>query len=182
MLERLNGNEKGDAIVSVRGYEPIWTKFTPSYELADVYFSAGKADISKREARLFEKREYVFDIIDGNILKEEDRVLDGIERREMQEREEEANAEAERLNSLDEQWQKTKDEIAARVQQFAELLDDKDAVALLGARLEDKATVLYMLMTNYNQTFALKMKNLAEYLTDEALPKLASLQKQATKK
>ena len=24
MLERLNGNEKGDAIVSVRGYEPIW--------------------------------------------------------------------------------------------------------------------------------------------------------------
>lgn len=42
MLERLNGDEKGDAIVSVRGYEPIWTVFTPSYELKKVYFPEGK--------------------------------------------------------------------------------------------------------------------------------------------
>ena len=55
MLERLNGDEKGDAIVSVRGYEPIWSRFTPSFELKDVYFAEGKADISKREARLFDK-------------------------------------------------------------------------------------------------------------------------------
>src|SRR5574344_1483204 len=50
MLERLNGDEKGDAIVSVRGYEPIWTVFTPSYKLKDVCFASGKADLSKREA------------------------------------------------------------------------------------------------------------------------------------
>ena len=42
MLERLNGDEKGHAIVSVRGYEPIWTRFTPSYELKDVYFAAAR--------------------------------------------------------------------------------------------------------------------------------------------
>lgn len=62
MLERLNGDEKGDAIVSVRGYEPIWTVFTPSYELKKVYFPEGKAAIGKREAVLFEKENYVFDI------------------------------------------------------------------------------------------------------------------------
>ncbi|MCD7724570.1 MAG: hypothetical protein LUI12_03310, partial [Clostridiales bacterium] len=61
-MERLNGNEKGDAIVSVRGYEPLWTRFTPSYELKKVYFKEGKADIGKREARLFKKKDYVFDI------------------------------------------------------------------------------------------------------------------------
>ena len=48
MLERLNGDEKGDAIVSVRGYEPIWTRFTPSYELKKIYFKDGMADISRR--------------------------------------------------------------------------------------------------------------------------------------
>ena len=73
MLERLNGDEKGDAIVSVRGYEPIWTRFTPSYELKDVYFAAGKADIGKREARLFDKSRYVFDILGGSRAEEEEK-------------------------------------------------------------------------------------------------------------
>src|SRR5574344_906111 len=62
MLERLHGDEKGDAIVSVRGYEPIWSHFTASYELKKVYFPEGKAEIGKREAVLFEKNKYVFDI------------------------------------------------------------------------------------------------------------------------
>ena len=52
MLERINGDEKGDAIVSVRGYEPIWSRFTPSYKLKSVYFKAGKAEAGKREACL----------------------------------------------------------------------------------------------------------------------------------
>ena len=78
MLERLNGDEKGDAIVSVRGYEPIWTVFTPSYELKKIYFKEGKADISKREAVLFDKSEYVFDI-DSKGQSIEDKLLDAIE-------------------------------------------------------------------------------------------------------
>ena len=81
MLERLNGDEKGDAIVSVRGYEPIWSRFTPSFELKDVYFAEGKADISKREARLFDKDKYVFDILGGSQAEEEEKQLDAIERR-----------------------------------------------------------------------------------------------------
>lgn len=85
MLERLNGDEKGDAIVSVRGYEPIWTRFTPSYELKDIYFAAGKADISKREARLFDKSEYVFDILGGSEKDEKEKQLDVIEKREEEE-------------------------------------------------------------------------------------------------
>ena len=44
MLERINGNEKGDAIVSVRGYEPLWTRFTPSYALKHIYFSDVKSE------------------------------------------------------------------------------------------------------------------------------------------
>ena len=89
MLERLNGNEKGDAIVSVRGYEPIWSRFTPSFELKDVYFAEGKADISKREARLFDKDKYVFDILGGSREEEEEKQLDAIERREQEQAEEE---------------------------------------------------------------------------------------------
>ena len=88
MLERLNGDEKGDAIVSVRGYEPIWTRFTPSYELKDVYFAAGKADISKREARLFDKSQYVFGILGGSQAEEEEKQLDAIEHREREQAEE----------------------------------------------------------------------------------------------
>ena len=82
MLERLNGDEKGDAIVSVRGYEPIWTVFTPSYELKKVYFPEGKAAIGKREAVLFEKENYVFDITGDVGQKIEDKLSELIEAQE----------------------------------------------------------------------------------------------------
>ena len=42
MLERLNGNEKGHAIVSVRGYNPIHSIFTPSFKLKRLYFPCGE--------------------------------------------------------------------------------------------------------------------------------------------
>ena len=50
MLERINGDEKGDAIVSIRGYEPIWSRFTPSYELSELYFG-GKAEKPQEEEK-----------------------------------------------------------------------------------------------------------------------------------
>ena len=179
MLERLNGDEKGDAIVSVRGYEPIWTKFTPSYLLKDVYFAAGKADIGKREARLFEKENYVFDIVGGNIKsKEEEKILEGIERREQEEAEQEAfdmEQEAKRLQKLDEEWDEIVAEIHAKVMRFSSMLDEEDAVALQKAKLEDKELILYAIMDNYEGSINQKIQEMVKYLKT-SLARLSELQ------
>ena len=183
MLERLNGDEKGDAIVSVRGYEPIWARFTPSYELKDVYFAAGKADVSKREARLFEKRDYVFDILGGSQAKEEEKVLDGIERREREEAEQEeltAEQRAEQINKLDAEWEKVKDEIHSKLLKYCEMLDEEDSVALQEAKLENKLMLLYALMEHYDRSINDKLQELAIYIKAE-LEKMNDLQEQAKK-
>lgn len=65
-----------------RGYEPIWSRFTPSYKLKSVYFKAGRAEAGKREAVLFDKSEYVFDITGGKALSERDKMLDVLEKEE----------------------------------------------------------------------------------------------------
>lgn len=177
MLERLNGDEKGDAIVSVRGYEPIWTKFTPSYELKDVYFAAGKADISKREARLFEKREYVFDILGGSQTKEEDAKLDGIDRREREQEEEEKKPKV-NVADLDKQWNAKQKEVHEKILKAAEALIYEDAEALVKAKLEDKITLIRIFLENYDMSVQQKLKALIKYLEQE-LPKLLDLQEQA---
>lgn len=177
MLERLNGDEKGDAIVSVRGYEPIWTKFTPSYELADTYFAAGKADISKREARLFEKRDYVFDILGGSQTKEEDAKLNGIERREQEQAEAEKKPTV-NVADLDKQWKAKQDEVHEKILRVAEALVLEDAEALVKARLEDKVTLIRLYLDNYDFSVQQKLKALIQYLEEE-LPKLLALQEKA---
>lgn len=180
MLERLNGNEKGDAIVSVRGYEPIWTKFTPSYELKDVYFPEGKADVSKREARLFEKQDYVFDIVTQNGSSDEDRILDEINKLDEQEVIlEESNQD--KLLELDKEWDKVINEIHKKIDILTRMLNGRDRRTIKEARLEDKATILYMLMENYDQTIAQKMQDLADYISGVALPELLRLQDLAVK-
>lgn len=177
MLERLNGDEKGDAIVSVRGYEPIWSRFTPSYELADVYFAAGKADIGKREARLFEKRDYVFDILGGSFAKEEDKALDALERRE-QEQAEVERKQADSVADLDKQWKAKVDEVHNKILKAAETLLEEDAAALIKTKLEDKVTFIRVILDNYDITVQQKLKALVKYLEQE-LPKLLELQEQA---
>lgn len=180
MLERLNGNDKGDAIVSVRGYEPIWTKFTPSYELKDVYFPEGKADVSKREARLFEKQDYVFDIVTQNGSSDEDRILDEINKLDEQEVIlEESNQD--KLLELDKEWDKVINEIHKKIDILTRMLNGRDRRTIKEARLEDKATILYMLMENYDQTIAQKMQDLADYISGVALPELLRLQDLAVK-
>ena len=184
MLERLNGDEKGDAIVSVRGYEPIWAKFTPSYELKDVYFAAGKADIGKREARLFDKREYVFDILGGNQAKEEEKILEGIERREQEEVAQEVldkEQEAERLKKLDEEWDRIVEEIHVKVLKICEVLAEEDAIALKQAKLEDKQMILYAISDNYEGSIEQKLRDFTKYLKT-ALAKLDDLQVAAKNK
>lgn len=180
MLERLNGNVKGDAIVSVRGYEPIWTKFTPSYELKEVYFPEGKADVSKREARLFEKQDYVFDIVTQNGSSDEDRILDEINKLDEQEVIlEESNQD--KLLELDKEWDKVINEIHKKIDILTRMLNGRDRRTIKEARLEDKATILYMLMENYDQTIAQKMQDLADYISGVALPELLRLQDLAVK-
>lgn len=180
MLERLNGNEKGDAIVSVRGYEPIWSRFTPSYELKDVYFAAGKADISKREARLFDKSEYVFDILGGSRKEEEEKQLDAIERRE----EEQAQKEKEKMPdfaALDKAWNDKVKEVHEKVLKVAQMLADEDAKALMETKLEDKQILIALLLQQYTDiSTQQKLNTLDKYLSEE-LPKLLELQKQAKK-
>lgn len=180
MLERLNGNEKGDAIVSVRGYEPIWSRFTPSYELKEVYFAAGKADISKREARLFDKSEYVFDILGGSQKEEEEKQLDAIERRE----EEQAQEEKEKIPdfaALDKAWNDKVKEVHERILRVAQMLADEDAKALMETKLEHKQMLIAMLLKEYTDiSTQQKLNTLDKYLSKE-LPKLLELQKQAKK-
>lgn len=180
MLERLNGNEKGDAIVSVRGYEPIWSRFTPSYELKDVYFAAGKADISKREARLFDKSEYVFDILGGSQKEEEEKQLDAIERRE----EEQAQEEKEKMPdfaALDKAWNDKVKEVHERILRVAQMLADEDAKALMETKLEHKQMLIAMLLKEYTDiSTQQKLNTLDKYLSEE-LPKLLELQEQAKK-
>ena len=181
MLERLNGNEKGDAIVSVRGYEPIWTRFTPSYELKDVYFAAGKADISKREARLFDKSQYVFDILGGSQAEEEEKQLDAIERREREQAEEEQKSVPD-FDALDKAWKEKVDEVHKKVLKVASALDEEnDANALAEAKLEDKQAIIAMLLEVYTDiSTQQKLKMLDQYLSEE-LPKLLELQDMAKK-
>lgn len=180
MLERLNGNEKGDAIVSVRGYEPIWSRFTPSYELKEVYFAAGKADISKREARLFDKSEYVFDILGGSQKEEEEKQLDAIERRE----EEQAQEEKEKMPdfaALDKAWNDKVKEVHEKVLKVAQMLADEDAKALMETKIEHKQMLIAMLLKEYTDiSTQQKLNALDKYLSEE-LPKLLELQAQAKK-
>lgn len=178
MLERLNGNEKGDAIVSVRGYEPIWTRFTPSYELKDIYFAAGKADISKREARLFDKSKYVFDILGGSQAEEEDKQLDVIERREREQAEKEKKSVPD-FAALDKAWSEKVDEVHAKVLKVAEMLAEEDAKVLVKAKLEDKQTMIALFLEQYTDiSTQQKLKTLSLYLGEE-LPKLLELQEMA---
>ena len=178
MLERLNGDEKGDAIVSVRGYEPIWTRFTPSYELKDVYFAAGKSDISKREARLFDKSRYVFDILGGSQAEEEEKQLDAIERREQAEAEEEKEKIPD-IAALDEAWNAKAEEVHAKILKVADMLAEEDAKMLLQAKLEDKQLLIALLLEQYtDMSTQQKLKTLDKYLSEE-LPKLLELQEKA---
>lgn len=180
MLERINGNEKGDAIVSVRGYEPLWTRFTPSYALKHIYFAEGKSEEGGRESILFEKEKYVFDISKGRNSIEEERILDAIEKEEEKWKEEELEKE-EFIETLDKKWQETMKEVEEKLKLISILLNDNDSRVLEKTRLEHKAILLYSFVESYDQSIAHKIQDTADYLSNVALPKLAMLQHSAIK-
>lgn len=179
MLERLNGDEKGDAIVSVRGYEPIWTVFTPSYELKKVYFPEGKALIGKREAVLFEKEDYVFDIAGDN-----GRTLDDLVTNAMEEIENAQTAELEsdrekRIEQLSKQWDDVEAELQRVVENICQYLDGKDEQALRRASYENKARLLLAITENYRKSIADEIRVAADKIQLELLPKMKQYQEQA---
>lgn len=176
MLERLNGDEKGDAIVSVRGYEPIWTKFTPSYELQDVYFAAGKADMSKREAVLFEKNNFVFDITGKSPAMQDEKLMDGIEKQEKAEAEQAEEKQKEKRKKLDDLWIAESDKVHEKIKSLY-FLSPKDMELVLNAAFEHKTVVLFTIMQNYTtQTEKQKIQSVAQNISDELLPKMKELQ------
>lgn len=178
MLERLNGDEKGDAIVSVRGYEPIWTKFTPSYELANVYFKEGKASMSKREAVLFEKQDYVFDI-NGSYKNNDEMILAAIEQEEQRENAEQIERQK-KLDELDSEWEGIVRDIRLKAEQVSDLLHEQDRKAVKKAELENIVALLFMIEANYKSYKATKIHQTAEYIKGR-LPKLLELQNKAVK-
>ena len=181
MLERLNGDEKGDAIVSVRGYEPIWTVFTPSYELKKVYFPEGKAAIGKREAVLFEKENYVFDITGDVGQKIEDKLSELIEEQEAEEARADENDKAKRVARLTKQWDDVEAELQRVVDNICVYLDGKDEKAVRQAAYEHKVRLLLAITEHYNRSIANEIRVAADKIQLELLPRMKEYQEQATK-
>lgn len=177
MLERFNGDEKGDAIVSVRGYEPIWTKFTPSFKLKNVYFRDGKADIAKKEAVLFTKENYVFDINGESGNQSQEKTLDAIEEKDKEEIP--TNNVNEKTKELDKKW----DEIIAEINRRLEMLNllSRDKKALKATKLEDKTRLLYALSEEYDTAQSMEIKDTADYLEKNLFVKLKELMNSARK-
>lgn len=177
MLERINGAEKGDAIVSVRGYEPIWSRFTPSYELKEIYFQAGEAGARKREPRLFEKNKYVFDIQGDKIEKENERILEEIENEGIEvERAEQAKAE--HIAELDRQWAELKEKVKENEEKLLPLLDIRDATELQKAALENKVPILYMIADKYDKSIGQKLLAIAKMIESQ-VKEMQKIQAQA---
>ena len=178
MLERLNGEEKGDAIVSVRGYEPIWTRFTPSYELKKIYFQAENTVAEERSAKLFEKEEYVFDITGGKAESEQDKILAALEKREP--KQENVNNKA-RLASLDEQWLELESGVRDRLKKILPILDEEDAAAVRKAALENKVVLLYEIAGRYEESVKQRIEDAAAAI-DGMLKDMIKLQEAAIEK
>ena len=179
MLERLNGDEKGDAIVSVRGYEPIWTVFTPSYELKKMYFHEGKAAIGKREAVLFEKDKYVFDISGESGQSMEDKINQVIEEREAEQTETIEKNKEQLVVDLDKKWDDVEGELQRVVDNVCQYLDGMDEKALRQASYENKARLLLMITENYQRSIADEIRVAADKIQLELLPKMKKYQEQA---
>lgn len=180
MLERINGDEKGDAIVSVRGYEPIWSRFTPSFQLSDTYFSAGEADLTRKEAVLFEKEDYVFDITGASNGKRQEAMLKYIEEEEKKPDEflEEREKQIENLNH---KWDAQREEIEVQIELLANILTGKDLKQLKRLNLESKASFLYMIMEQYNKRQAMEIQIAADKIAKVILPQMKKIQEEAEK-
>ncbi|MCD7724593.1 MAG: hypothetical protein LUI12_03430, partial [Clostridiales bacterium] len=130
----------------------------------------------KREARLFKKKDYVFDIHMKPGESEADKQMARFEQAEREQVEAEKKIESERLVNLDEQWDDLKAEIEKIINDIICILDGKDVKALRAARFENKATLLYARMEEYDMTTAGKIQKAADAIS-EKMAKMKDLQK-----
>ena len=156
-----------------------WTVFTPSYELKKVYFPEGKAAIGKREAVLFEKENYVFDITGDIGQKIEDKISELIEEQEAEEAKADENDKAKRIAEADVVWDKVAAEINAEVDRICAYLDGRDTKALKQAAWENKAGLLLTITEHYEMSVANKMRLAADRIQLKLLPKMKQIQEQA---
>jgi len=180
MLERLNGDTKGDAVVSIRGYEPIFVHFTPSYLLKGIYFTGERTEEKKEcEVVLFKKENYVFDIAGDRAVSEAEKFMQAIDSDEEKENAEEV-AHKKKIDELDKKWQKIADEIESELGEFSALLNGTDAKALKTASLGNKLAVLYAIMDCYNENSAKVIQQMADKVSKQ-LAELKALQSEAMK-
>ena len=180
-LELLNGEEKGNAIVSVRGYRPIWSHFTPSYKLKDVYFPLGRSDSENRPPRRYEKEKVVFDI--GAKAKEEadKKIAQGLNECDRMDARRALEQRKQRTEPYDKKWEVLHEEALRRIKTVCEALSDEDAADIMNAEFADKATMLYALTEHYSDSVAANIRLTAKYLENEAMPQMKELERRAAR-
>ena len=83
------------------------------------------------------------------------------------------------IAELDAAWSEQREAIRKKVSSVAAVLGDEDAQALVEAKLENKQTLIALLLQEYTDfSVRQKLNSLSAYLS-EALPKLLELQEKA---
>ena len=161
MLEHLNGESKGDAIISIRGYEPIYSVLTPSYELKDIYFKEGYAEYVKEELILFEKGKYLYDICGGTIGGFEEIAIEEIIKKEEKEIEQYEKAK-EKIKKLDNDFNDIAKEIKEMVKSYEYVITGEDLKRILSCPTGDEARQLNLIANNYSKADASAILGLAD--------------------
>lgn len=181
-LELLNGEEKGNAIVSVRGYRPIWTHFTPSYKLKDVYFPLGRSDSAERQPRRYQKETIVFDIGVKAEEEKDRKISKQLHECDSEDARKVLEQRKRRTESIDKEWEKLHEEALRRIKTVCEALSEEDAAEITNAEFADKAMLLYAHMEHYTDSIAANLRMTAEYLENEAMPQMLELEKKAARR
>lgn len=140
--------------------------------------------MAKREAVLFDKNNYVYDITGQTPKTEEDKILDEIEKLDSKTHVGNADKETPEITlaELDKEWEAVVLDIQQRADKLSAFLNGRDGRALKSAALENKVPLLYALMENYDSSVAKKMQDAADYISGTALVRLRELQNSAIEK
>lgn len=171
-LERLNGEDKGNAIISVRGYYGIWSHFTPSYQLKEKYCPSGDYDKADRPFKSFDKDSIVFDITGrAEKLIYDEKALAVID--ELVESESEARIAAENdfITELDSEYERELGELEERLNGLGDTLTQDELDELKNTPLADKPQLLMKLAQKeeYQGTLQLKLVSAAKTASEKLI-------------
>ncbi|MCD8285814.1 MAG: type IV secretory system conjugative DNA transfer family protein [Clostridia bacterium] len=175
MLERINGEKKGDAIVSVRGFEPLKTVFTPSFDLKSEYFPEGECKETEM-TKDFNKDDYLYDICGMMPSAMCDEAMDRIEEMEREAMEAEAS-----LEDLDARWYSLKREVELTCGDIKPFLKNQDAATLDKIDINYIDRYLSVLMADYSKEPKALSAITAAFrkITQELLPAMREVQDKA---